>query len=765
MDNPVNTPDTTPPPTANGKPHRAAAPVEPPEPTPSSWLRENLVNIVIGLICLVVVLRYLDPLSVVLAAAGLTFIIFIHELGHFAAAKLCNVRVEAFSIGFGPPIPFCAYKYGETTYKLCMIPLGGYVKMLGEGDNASDEDADSDPRSFKNQTVPERMLIISAGVIMNILLACVLFVMVYMNGLEEMPATVAQMEAGGTAWRQNIHSGTEIKKIGNRANPWFDDIRPIVWGTDKGDLIDLTLDYKGQRREIKAEPILDEGAPFPMLGITPTESLTLVHGKKVEFPPYRVDSPAAAAGGADGFRHGDVLVGMTDPDAPGKAVTPIEAGPNDPVGDVFVYYRRLARLAGEPITFHVRRQGQPDGDVVPITVAPAFRRETGLRMRMGAIVATRAGSPADIAKVQPKDGANPGDRIVEVEFANADKTVTVLAAGGKSEQASSASRLVRPLDPVRLPIELNKWAERTPGEKAVKLTVLREQPGDHSEKRVTVELTWDAVGRFDQTNGIMKAQTPLAVNGLGLAYHVQAVVDAVAPDSPAAAAGIQPGDAIEAVRVKAKEHNGEIDQGRWENVKPHQWAFVDDMLQRIAPHECEVRVNRGGQKVEATLTTREDRDYPLDDRGLLLMPEYRIQKANGVGEALEMGLYRTLRMVQSTYINLYAMLFGRVSAVQTMSGPITLARISYILAGQDIWKLVLMLALININLAVVNFLPIPVLDGGHMMFLVYELFRGKPPPERIHILLTYVGLFMVLCLMLFTIGLDIYRLLKLWLRW
>lgn len=107
---------------------------ETPEETPASWIRQNLTSVLVGIGCLVLVLRYLDPLSVVLAAAGLTFIIFIHELGHFGAAKLCNVRVETFSIGFGPALLFCAYKYGETTYKLAMVPLGGFVKMLGEGD-------------------------------------------------------------------------------------------------------------------------------------------------------------------------------------------------------------------------------------------------------------------------------------------------------------------------------------------------------------------------------------------------------------------------------------------------------------------------------------------------------------------------------------------------------------------------------------------------------------------------------------------------------
>ena len=65
---------------------------------------------------------------------GLGFVIFIHELGHFLAAKWCDVHVKTFSIGFGPAVPVCSYKWGETTYMLGIIPLGGYVAMVGEGD-------------------------------------------------------------------------------------------------------------------------------------------------------------------------------------------------------------------------------------------------------------------------------------------------------------------------------------------------------------------------------------------------------------------------------------------------------------------------------------------------------------------------------------------------------------------------------------------------------------------------------------------------------
>src|SRR5439155_15807278 len=107
-------------------------------------------------------------------ALGLGFLIFIHELGHFLAAKWCDVHVQTFSIGFGPAIPGCNFVRGETTYKVGILPLGGYVSMVGEGPEA-DED-ENYPRSFKNKSVLQRMLIISAGVIMNMLFAAVIFV-------------------------------------------------------------------------------------------------------------------------------------------------------------------------------------------------------------------------------------------------------------------------------------------------------------------------------------------------------------------------------------------------------------------------------------------------------------------------------------------------------------------------------------------------------------------------------------------------------------
>jgi regulator of sigma E protease len=122
-----------------------------------------------------------------------------------------------------------------------------------------------------------------------------------------------------------------------------------------------------------------------------------------------------------------------------------------------------------------------------------------------------------------------------------------------------------------------------------------------------------------------------------------------------------------------------------------------------------------------------------------------------------MGLHRTSRTIKVIYQTLYATIFRQIS-VKTFSGPLSIANASYKIVGYDIWQFIIFIGLININLAIVNFLPIPILDGGHMVFLIYEKIRGKPAPERIMEWSLYVGLGMILLLMVFVVYLDVRRL-------
>lgn len=721
-----------------------------------AWFKDNLASLIISAVVIALVCIYLDPIDTLKVVIGLGLVIFIHELGHFLAAKWCDVHVRTFSIGFGPAIPFGSYKWGETTYMVGIIPLGGYVAMVGEGDNAGDEEGEEDPRSFRKKTVGQRMLIISAGVVMNILLGMACFVAAYLHGVQEKPATVGWMESGGAAWRAGMHTNDEIVKIDDRDKPFFNDIRPIVMATQKDDQVRLHV--KDRSEPYIVMPLKDEGVRFPQVGIAPPYRLTLLSIKKKNFAPV-VPGSAAASAKNPGFERGDRIIAMTDPNDPTK-VTDLKPDLKEPDRgpDINDYYRRMEKLAGKPIVFRVVRKGQAAGQdvTVEITVPPAFRQDTGARMRIGEVAALRVGGPADRAgvKARVESPAAAGDRIAAVKLPEADGKETWFAAGDVKSDGPHIT--VHKLDPELLPLEIARWADRTHGARTVKLVVLR-TVGHKENDPVELEMPYDDSYRHER-EVISLPNSPCPLNGLGLAYWVETVVDEVAPDSPAARAGLKPNDMITAVRFKVVDAEGQVTTGDWEELKSHQWAWVDATFQSRPPHQMDVKVKRpGGEEVEISLEGRPDANWPLNERGLIFQQDFRTQKASDISDALHLGSRRTVRFIKEVYMNLYAMIFGRVSA-KTMSGPLTIANVSYRFAGEDFWQFLLFIGMISVNLAVVNFLPIPVLDGGHMVFLLLEKILGHPVPERVFAFAMYVGLAMILSLMIFVITLDIRRL-------
>ncbi len=740
-------------------------PAKPPE-TFATWFRANGTSAVVTAAMVVAVCYFLHPLDVLLAIVGLGGIVFLHELGHFVAAKACGVHVKTFAVGFGPPLPFCHFRYGETHYKLAMIPLGGYVAMVGEGDAKGDVvDADTEPdeietyakdypRSFANKPVWQRMIVISAGVIMNILLAAVCFVVVYLHGVEEMPALVQAVDPGSAAWRAGIRPGEELVKLNelennpseNKKRLWFDDIRPVVSSTDKGETVAVTTVFKGETRTYDVVPVRAEGALFPQLGISPPQSLTLLFSRRDTNPPFDAGSPASLAKAADGsgFQSKDRVVAMTDPDT--GTVTDIPDTPDGKLGGQFEFRRRLHRLAGQEVKVRVLRAGQPDdAPRVEIVLPRTYRKDLGLRMKPGQVTAVRTGSPAEkaglLSRIVTKgEVEREGDELLAVTVTDAGKPLTFDAT----------------TDPLRLPLGLFVWADNMTRQPVPdwKVTATIRRAG----APLTVVMTWDDSYRTEP-GPMLSPASPVPLDGLGLAFQVSSTVHDLAAGSAAAKAGAQKGDVITNVRFKAVDFKGTAKDGSWQPVGASHFAYLDSTLQIQAPHAVDLKVDRGGTEVELLdLTAADDTGWPVAAGGLIFGKELRILKADGVGEALGLGLQRTVRMVKNTYQGLYALVAGRVS-VKVMSGPITLARAGYILAGESVWKLILLIGLISVNLAVVNFLPIPVLDGGHMVFLIYEGVRGKPAPVLVQNVLTVIGLAAVLSLMLFTIGLDIWRLL------
>ena len=123
--------------------------------------------------------------------------IVVHELGHYWAARICDVKVEQFSLGFGPRL--FGFKIGETDFRFSAILFGGYVKMLGQDDMAVDPGTNPDPRSFLNKPRYQRLFIAAAGPAMNILLAIGLLAGLFMYQFPKLinadgPAIVGHVE-------------------------------------------------------------------------------------------------------------------------------------------------------------------------------------------------------------------------------------------------------------------------------------------------------------------------------------------------------------------------------------------------------------------------------------------------------------------------------------------------------------------------------------------------------------------------------------------
>jgi regulator of sigma E protease len=177
---------------------------------------------------MITALYYIIPFIVVLGV-----LIFFHEFGHFLIAKLCNVKVLKFSLGFGPKV--VGKKMGETEYVISAFPLGGYVKMLGE-ENDEEIIPEEAHRSFSRQPVVARIAIAAAGPFFNFLLAFILFSGIYLiSGYPIMIAEVGQVRPDSPADKAKILKGDIIEYIdGKKINNWGDIKQFIQKSPNKG---------------------------------------------------------------------------------------------------------------------------------------------------------------------------------------------------------------------------------------------------------------------------------------------------------------------------------------------------------------------------------------------------------------------------------------------------------------------------------------------------------------------------------------------------
>jgi len=681
-------------------------------------------------------------------------VIFVHELGHFAVAKMCGVKCEKFYLGFDiGGLKLCKFRIGETEYGIGVLPLGGYVKMLGQEDNparlreeieraktkeneeaaqvesdeakeaketeaadkkteeepidvAAAEAALYDPRSYLAKSVPKRMAIISAGVIMNLIFAFLMAVVAFEMGVPRHPCKVGQLVPGEVAWKAGFGVGDLIVEIAGRPIYKFRDMQEAVSlgdNLEKG--LSIVIRRPGVEQPIEYTVMPDSSGLLPRIGIVSPSTTTLSTRGLVAMP----GSPAAKAQPA--FEPGDKTVKL-------------ESVPIDSHAELRAYQ---AAHPDKPLAVTVQRsKGEPapgsgkDAAVEELTieVAPNPMRRLGLVMEMGPITAVQAGSPAEAAGIKPQD------RICQID--------------GQP-----------PGDPMTLPEKLRKSAGDT-----VTLTI--ERKGEEKELNIEVTLR-DPMGYETP----LFEGNPMTAPALGIAYDVLNTVRSTADGGPAAKAGLLPGDEIvEAVVLPPKEDDesdSDVEQKKLElkfSKENRNWPFMIYTLQQGLPGtKVELRWVRGEEKLTATLDPVASDDWFNPDRGFYFEADFFIQQGETLGDSIGLAADETLHATLLVYRFLQKLSTQQISP-KALGGPVAIFTVAKMAAEKGPSELLIFLTLLSANLAVINFLPIPLLDGGHMVLLAWEGIRGKPADERVQIVLTYIGLVFILGLMAWVLCLD-----------
>jgi regulator of sigma E protease len=594
------------------------------------------------------------------SVVGIGALIFVHELGHFLVGRWCGVHAEAFSIGFGPVLvrwrgkPRDPARPEQTTeYRLSAIPLGGYVKFLGEN---PDERGERDPKSFHAATYPRKVAIMLAGVTMNVLAAFVLFSVTYAAGWETLPAVAGQVTPGGPAWEHGVRKGDEFVTIdGNRIIAFTDIQQEAVTANE----LEVVLRRDGALLPPMRLPTRDLGAGLRQIGVGPamrTDGTLLVE--------------AEGRAGRAGFATGDRVLAVD-----GNPVAGFEDA------------EKAVKKARRDTVWTLERDGVRRDVTLPWATLDQALVGVELSLPWDHIVVQRGG-PAATA------GLATGDRAVKVgdvevtPFVNVRKLI---------EDASVTGALEVQRGDRTIPVALPSGADRKAFAESVFV-----QPAASGEVHA-----WPIEG-------------------------ASAARDAGLPDGCALVeADGKPvkvtQDFRSAVQTAFKEH-------RAVSVKWRDAAGIE--------------------------TTTPITPEPIADLGdMFPQPETKVFREANPFAAAALAADRTVRWVDRIFSTLGSLFSGGLGA-DKLSGPLGISTQTYSSAKSSWADFLLFLGMISMNLAVLNVLPVPLLDGGQLAVHTIERIRRKPIPEKVLEGVMWAGLVLLLGLVVYVTRNDIVHLMR-----
>jgi regulator of sigma E protease len=674
--------------------------------------------------------------NILLVMLGFGAVVLVHEFGHFIFAKLTGIKVETFSI-FVPPIlvgvrrTADGFRFrilpkffpkeddaegdgllsftigrkgkageprplemgeGETEYRIGLIPFGGYVKMLGQEDVGSAEARD-DPRSFANKPIGARMAVIAAGVTFNAISAILIFMIVFLIGINLPPAVVGGVIPGSPAERAGLKPGDEVIEIaGRRGNLDFSSIGVAAALSDRGE--EVTLKVKHADGSIEDFAIVAEqrpGMPMKVFGILAPQSLTVA---KV--------SDANALFENIGLLPGDRVKSVNGKDVQN--------------------HWELAEIVRDALVPEVailaeRTEGAEKGELI--------ESEIGLGLSFADSYEIKSESELHhIYSMVPRLRIT----IISEDYAS--------RAGG-SELSLQRGDIIVAIGDVENPTYKEMRDVTTEYEqKELPIKILRAD-ANGVENRLTVTV----VPKRSQDN-------ERVVIGIGVAFDAErpVVAKTISVEDGPARLAIPRGAVITAVDGVGVSNFYDViaiigrNAGRRVTID---YRVDEETAGAVA---LDVGDAKGFVTVKSTLT-----DFVPFER------LEKLYKAKGPIDAIGMGYEKTVMFIAQTYMTLKRLIGGLVSPKNLM-GPIGIITFSYrVVSEQPLVYYIYFLGLISACIAVFNFLPLPPLDGGHIVFLLVEKIKGSALSERIQGTIAYAGWVLVGVFVLYVTFNDIVR--------
>lgn len=722
----------------------------------------------------------MSAVFIILALLGFAFVILIHELGHFVFAKWAGVRVEVFSIGFGPRL--VGWKRGDTDYRIALLPLGGYVKMLGQEDlPENQEQVDQAPRdSYLAKSAWWRAVILIGGVLFNFLSSYLILIALAAWGMPVVKPVVGEVLVETTtlagervpsaAARLGLRPGDEVLAVNGEKVRGFDDLQVAVLMSATKPLR-FTVRRAGQVVELDGggdvRPVYDSDAGAPVLGVQQAAS-------------NRIAEVVGAA--ADGPRAGERVVAMDG--------QPLPAGTTGQ--DIL---RRLGQAYGQPMRLSLAAADGATREVA-VTAGGQFGGHTvGLPVRIGRLV---RGTPVEAA------GVLPGDVVAAVDgvrVANIDHILALVSRGmdrdGRVELTlvRSGTEFVVPVAGMelagRLRLGIIEWRPVAQGQLPLIppgldggkgalaeaglqagdtiLAMADAEPGKprgvvavRGGERLLVPLTPEAhrmAQVADRPGRVMrwlgsKGQPSLYERLIGA--RVEACTDAEgrALGSPVTGAvvvrksdGTPDTVDLSPLGAAAAPLIAALREGDW---------ITAQALGPTGAPALEVVRGAGRDLLRLAVTPRPTgvaMDFAIETT------PYRL---DGPGEAFAIANRSTQVMIwrSLTFIPRFFRPAeqGGLDANKQLQGPIGIFSALKGTAehfGFD--SFLRLVALIGLNLVLVNLLPIPITDGGQLVILGVESIIRRPLPASLRNALAYAGLALVVALMLYVTSLDVMR--------